>query len=207
MLELTNNQFDPRSYFTQRIKFTRPVTADSVRIFDQNGYILTDLEQQFYNQPSEHRGLWEHSCQQSWFVQQPKTEYAILNHSLLFERKGFSDQAYDQLAAIASDIPVVWKVAKIRPKWGLDFSIDWCDKKGNVFEVLHWEWDAFDYDTVQDKKIKYEHRFLSADWDDIGRSMLAKKSEWHHLDFFAQSEWKCKYFGIMPERFKMVAWE
>ena len=38
------------------------------------------------------------------------------------------------------------------------------------------------------------------------KQILAAKAQWHHLDFFAQSRWKCEYFGVPEERFKMVAW-
>ena len=31
--------------------------------------------------------------------------------------------------------------------------------------------------------------------------------EWIGLDFQAQSAWKCDYFGIEHERFKLVAWD
>ncbi len=44
------------------------------------------------------------------------------------------------------------------------------------------------------------------DWQDAGQQILSKKDQWHHLDFFAQSRWKCDYFGVPEERFKMVAW-
>jgi hypothetical protein len=44
------------------------------------------------------------------------------------------------------------------------------------------------------------------DWNDAGQQILAQKDQWHHLDFFAQSDWKCQYFGVPKERFKMVSW-
>jgi hypothetical protein len=206
-LAITEYSFDPDPYFTEAVESLSQITAESVRIFDQNGYILTDLEQIYYKEAKEHRGPWEHSFQKPWFTQGPRIEGAVLNHALLFQRKGFDEQAYDQLAMLAEQLPLVWKVAKIRPKWGLDFSIDWCDKQGNVFEILHWEWDAFQFDIVEKRKYIYETKFLSMDWDHIAKQMLKRKDEWHHLDFFAQSAWKCDYLGIEHEQFKMVCWE
>ena len=54
---------------------------------------------------------------------------------------------------------------------------------------------------------KYEKLFLDIDWDDAGKQLLKKKDEWWHLGFFEQSDYKCKYFGVEPEQFKMVLWE
>jgi hypothetical protein len=46
----------------------------------------------------------------------------------------------------------------------------------------------------------------STDWNHAAQQLLKRKSEWFDLDFFGQSDWKCKYFGIVKERFKMVIW-
>jgi hypothetical protein len=95
----------------------------------------------------------------------------------------------------------------MRPKWGLDFSIDYCDREGNVFELLHWEYDGFDYNEVADKKEKMDEFLVNQDWDERARTMLERKNEWHKLGFFEQSEWKTEFFGIEKERFKMVLWK
>ena len=81
------------------------------------------------------------------------------------------------------------------------------DRDGNVFEVLHWEYDGFNYAEVESRKQELEPRFAAIDWDDAAARILKQKDQWHHLDFFAQSDWKCNYFGIVKERFKMVIWE
>jgi len=207
-LILTRNQFDPDGYFHDAINLSlADIDPSWVNIFDQNGYILTTLEQKYYQCLSEHRGPWEHSFQKPWFEQRPKWEGAVLNHALIFQRKGFKDSARDQLCRYAGFMPVLWKVAKIKPKWGLDFSIDWTDAQGNVFEILHWEWDSFEFEEVNERKFKYEQIFVEQDWDHIAKLMLRQKDQWHDLDFFAQSAWKCEYLGIEHEQFKMVCWQ
>jgi hypothetical protein len=85
--------------------------------------------------------------------------------------------------------------------------MDYADREGRAFEVLHWEWDSFDYDEICAVKEQIEPVLLSVDWDDAAQQILQRKQEWHHLDFFAQSRWKCEYFGIPQERFKMVIWQ
>lgn len=85
--------------------------------------------------------------------------------------------------------------------------MDYVDRAGNVFEVLHWEYDGFDFEEVETRKQQLEPKLAAIDWDDAAASILKLKDQWHHLDFFAQSDWRCNYFGIAKERFKMVIWE
>jgi len=48
---------------------------------------------------------------------------------------------------------------------------------------------------------------LAQDWQDMALRLLDRKSEWHHLGFFEQSDYKTNFFGIEKERFKMVLWK
>ena len=136
--------------------------AEDLDLFDQNGYDLTGVEQHYMtNNVSHHRNRWHHCLKQNWIVQTPKINGAVLNHSLLFERKGYQGPALDQLKHWAKSLPLLYKVISIRPKWGLDFSMDYVDTAGNAFEVLHWEWDGFEYNQVQDRKLRYQDQLMT----------------------------------------------
>lgn len=93
----------------------------------------------------------------------------------------------------------------MRPKWGIDISIDYV-KYPDVFEVFHFEWDDFEYDVVLEKQLEIEKVIENTDFEDAAQQLIKRKDEWHHLDFFAQSKWKADYFGVSEEQFKMVAW-
>lgn len=208
---LTDNQFNPNGYWSKPVaKLVYLPTVDDIDLFDQNGYDLTELEKHFAS--SNIAGADSHRCHRTalkkpWFEQSRTIEGPHLNHSLLFERKGFDGDALRQLKMWAQTLPLLHKVIAMRPKWGLDFSMDYADRKGNVLELLHWEWDSFDYEEIQAIKAEVEPIISSIDWDDAAEQLITRKSEWHHLDFFAQSDWKCRYFGIPKERFKMVTWK
>ena len=116
-------------------------------------------------------------------------------------------EALEQLKSWANDLPLLHKVIAMRPKWGLDFSMDYADSAGNSFEVLHWEWDSFDYYQVLEIKERIEPVLLSIDWEDGAKRLLVRKDEWHSLDFFGQSDYKCNFFGVPKEQFKMVLWK
>lgn len=208
---ITDNRFDPNGYWDKPIeKLLYQPTVEDLDLFDQNGYDLTQLEQHFaYGnrvKPKKHRDHLR-ALKQDWFTQLPRTEGAHLNHSLLFERKGYTGAALEELRFWARTLPLINKVIALRPKWGLDFSMDYADREGNAFEVLHWEWDSFVYEETECIRKIVEPILLNIDWEDAARQILAQKDKWHHLDFFAQSRWKCSYFGVPEERFKMVAWQ
>jgi hypothetical protein len=210
MIKLTNNTFDANGYWDKPVeKILYIPTHNDLDLFDQNGYDLTQLEKHYaYSnraKPKPHRDHI-HALKWDWFTQDYKLEGAILNHSLLFERKAYAGKALAELAHWARDLPLIHKILALRPKWGLDFSMDYVDRKGNAFEVLHWEYDGFDYEEVQVRKLQVQAKFATIDWDEAGEQILKHKDQWHHLDFFEQSAWKCNYFGIPRERFKMVAW-
>lgn len=211
MVKLTDNVLNPNGYWDQPVaKLVYLPTAEDLALFDQNGYDLTQLERHYaysnYNKSKKHR---EHrnALKEDWFTQDQKIEGAVLNHSLLFERKAYTGAALKELKQWAKELPLINKIIALRPKWGLDFSMDYVDRKGNAFEVLHWEYDGFDYEEVQVRKLQVQAKFATIDWDDAAEQILKHKDSWHHLDFFEQSHWKCDYFGIPNERFKMVAWE
>lgn len=208
---ITDSKFDANGYWDKPVeKIVYLPTAEDVALFDQNGYDLTDLEKHYaysnWTKPKKHR---EHrtALKQPWFTQDYTIEGAVLNHSLLFERKGYTGAALEELEFWARSLPLIHKIIALRPKWGLDFSMDWADSNGNAFEVLHWEWDSFNYEEICAVKETIEPVLLAIDWQEAGQQILSHKDKWHHLDFFAQSRWKCEYFGIPEERFKMVAWK
>ena len=205
---LTESTLNRDAYFVNATEETDTLKdINCVDLFDQNGYHLTKAEQAFlgYNgyNPVERRH--EDCLRYDWLVWD-KRDGAHINHSDLFERKGFDDHAKEQLLALAPVNPMLHKLVKMKPKWGIDISIDYVSEDV-VFEVFHYEWDSFDYDTLLEKKLEIEHFVLNLDWDDVAKTLWKKKDEWYNLDFFAQTQWRTDYFGLSPEKFKNVIWE
>lgn len=210
-LRLTECKFNPNPRWEVPLASTKAPMYVVPDLFDQNGYDLCYIEQLYAVANSDTDLINSHrphrtALRQKWMDQKYKEEGAVLNHALLFERKGYTGRALEQLQEWAKTQPAYHKLVNIRPKWGLDFSMDFYDSKGRTFEVLHWEYDCFDYQEVIDIKQKMDGILTSIDWDDAAEAIWSKKDEWYHLDFFKQSDYKCEYFGIVPERWKMVIW-
>jgi hypothetical protein len=206
-----NNQFNKNPYFCNPIDQEFVPDTEQIELFDQNGYDLTPLER-LYAEVNGQAGRWHrpnhYALKYDWFTDlNQSVTGAHINHALMFERKGYTGAALAQLEGWAPHNNLIYKIIKMRPKWGMDISVDYVDTEGNVFELLHWEYDGFDYQEIADKKANIEKFLLAVDWDSAAAEMIQKKSEWHHLGFFEQSAWKTRFFGIEKERFKMVLWK
>ena len=179
-----------------------------VDLFDQNGYHLTKAEQAFLTRNGYEPIARRHEdCLRHEWISWDKREGAHINHCDLFERKGFKDCALEQLRVIAEEHnPMLYKLIKMKPKWGIDISIDYVSEDA-VFEVFHYEWDAFNYDQVVEKKLEIEEFVVSQDWDDVAKTLWSKKNKWINLDFFEQTKWRTDFFGLSPEKFKNVIWD
>jgi hypothetical protein len=111
------------------------------------------------------------------------------------------------LEAIAGEYnPMLYKLIKMKPKWGIDISIDYVSEN-SVFEVFHYEWDSFNFDFVEKKKLEIETFVVNQDWDSVAKKLWKKRKDWLYLDFFEQTKWRTNYFGLSPEKFKNVIWE
>jgi len=205
---LTKNQFDPNAYWSEPTSNVELLRSPScVDLFDQNGYHLTKAEQAFAennNYPLIGR-RHETLLRQDW-LKWGKVDGAHINHSDIFERKGYTGDALTQLKTHADTNPLLFKLIKMKPKWGIDISIDYVSKD-HVFEVFHYEWDSFDYGKVVMKKKEIEEFILSKNWDEEAEKLIELKDKWYNLPFFEQTEWRTDYFGLEPEKFKNVIWE
>ena len=173
-LELRKNNFSKISHWTKPIKNISILKdPNSLDLFDQNGYHLTLIEQEYCKEagyPISKRRE-ELVCCKPWFNSNTIKYGPHLNHAELFERKGFGGEALKQLKTYAKQNPLLWKLIKMNPKWGIDLSIDYVDNKGNVFEIFHYEWDDFDYNKVQSKKQEIEKLVLNQDWEQVAKEL------------------------------------
>lgn len=207
---LTTGAFDPDGHWTEPIEENPAFFLDgATSLFDQNGYAMTPIEKRYYEVNGRAATQFHRSKEvlRSPWMEWDRVEGPHFNHCCLFERKTFSGEAREQLERWAGKNPMLWKLIRLRPKWGIDVSIDYVDREGNVFEVFHYEWDAFEFAPVQAKKEEIEGMVLATDWEAAAKELLARKDEWHSLGFMEQSAWRCDFFGVEEERFKLVAWE
>src|SRR6185437_12021694 len=166
-LTLTNNQFNPIPYWDKPINnLTENVfnDPDNLGLFDQNGYRLTEIEKFFAvaNGAEIQNHRYEIALRKDWMYKHMESQPfdgPHLNHAFLFERKGYRGEALSQLKFHTKTNLLLYKLINIRPKWGIDFSMDYTDRFGNTFELLHYEYDGFEYEEINEKKQTCENKF------------------------------------------------
>jgi hypothetical protein len=208
-MKIAKSKLHKEAYFldaTEDVKVLKD--PNCVDLFDQNGYHLTKAEQAFLVRNGYEMIERRHEdCMRYDWITSNKKDGAHINHCDLFERKAFKDQALDQIRYVAEEVnPMLWKLVKMKPKWGIDISIDYVSKDA-VFEVFHYEWDGFNYEQVLEKKEEIEQFVVNKDWDDIALLLWNRRHEWINLDFFEQTKWRTDFFGLSPEKFKNVIWD
>lgn len=228
--ESTNNSklyharfnFNPKGYWENPIDTKRHnvshLSYDMLALFDQNGYDLTELEKVYslYNDDEflNHR-THRFAIKKPWYYQVPEPyEGPVLNHCYLFERKGYTGAAREQLELWAKGdpvkgippVPLFYKLLAIRPKWGIDFSMDYVGRDGTVCELFHYEWDSFSYEEAEESRLRLEQVIENTNWNQAAKELLDSRVIWENMSFFEQSDWKCAFFGLPSEQFKSVIW-
>jgi hypothetical protein len=171
------------------------VAAEDFRYYDKDGFELNKAEQKFYqaNQLPVIDCL-NHLCwQETWFELENRENDLILDHSMFLCRANYDGPARDQLLELKSTIPTADLLLRTRQKWGFDFALDAVSEDGTVYEVLHVEYDNYDYDRFGNEILMFDYRVRHTDWVDSALLIWKKRDEWQHLTGFEQNHWKSKY--------------
>jgi hypothetical protein len=169
---------------------------EDFRYYDKDGFELNLAEQKFYAAmgfPIWHNCLNHHCWQEPWFELDVAAPNLILDHSMFLCRCNYDREAADQLQALKSLTPTADLLLKTRRKWGFDFALDAVTEDGTVYEVLHVEYDHYDYDYFKNRLINFEWSVRHTDWQDAAKQIWSSKDQWENLSGFAQNDWKARY--------------
>ena len=208
MFTNTQNTFYSQGTWGTAIEQMHCPNVEALQLFDQSGYDLCPLEQDYAkaNMGEPEYMRYRRAIAKPWILSKSKTG-AHINHSYLFERKGYHGYALEQLGHWAEGNHLIHKMTQLKPKWGIDISLDYVDdSRYNTMELFHYEWDSHNLEEVEKRKVFIENLLETVDWNNFAKEKIAKKDEWAHLDFVGQSEWTTKYLGLPKERFKLVPW-
>ncbi len=171
------------------------VEADDFQYYDKDGFELNRAEQKFYsamNLPINYPILNHHCWQEPWFELERTNLGLILDHSMFLCRCNYEGDAEEQLKKLKADIPTADYLLRTKRKWGFDFALD-AVIDGTVFEVLHVEYDHYDYDQFRNRMICFEYAVRHTDWRDAARNVWNQRIQWESLSGFDQNHWKAKY--------------
>ena len=164
--------------------------------YDKDGFELNQAEQKFYsamNFPINHPIL-NHTCwQEPWFELERDNLGLILDHSMFLCRASYSGAAQSQLEELKSTVPLADYLIRTKMKWGFDFALDAVAADGTVYEVLHVEYDNYNYDAFKNRMINFEYMVRHTDWIDAAKHIWNTRDIWRTLQGFEQNHWKASY--------------
>lgn len=190
--------------FTNKPYLTKPIERYLVETlpfkdFDKDGYeIPTSLEYLHYeaNEVEINREIQYHIAPvQEWYTDTEHSESElVLDHCMLLTRYAFAEEARQQLEQVCKNRPILQKLLNIRPKWGIDFSLDYVTHN-IVMEVIHIEQDFDNLDEAEAAKERLEQIIDNTDWYDGAQTLWKRRNEWENLSSDDHSDYKAQFFG------------
>lgn len=181
-------------------KFSNDFVYWSLNDFDKDGFELTSIERHIlennFLSPSCYINKW--AMQNKWYHQSPTCQGTVVDHALILERYAFSGELLEQLNRWAKRYPIIHKLTQIKPKWGIDFSLDWVDQDG-VIELVHIEYDSNDLDQVLKVKQQIEHDIETSDFIRMAEKLKRVQPLLSTLSSVAQNNYRVREFlGLGP---------
>lgn len=166
---------------------------EGFNFYDKDGFELCIAEQAYYrhNKIELDPCLNHMCCQQKWLeIGQPSI---FLDHAIILHRFKYEEEAKSQLLKMQKTIPQAGWLLQTKQKWGFDIAIDSCSDYDIMYEVLHIEYDSYNFDQFLEKKEYTHEQIVRTDWRQAALQIWAHKDEWIHLKGFQQNHWKAKY--------------
>lgn len=194
-----NSHFDPDPYLRQPIEDDSLLTLP-FKHFDKDGYeVPTTLERMYYEQSGIklNREIQYHVAPVwEWYRDAEDSEQElVLDHCMLLTRYAIGGNARKQLHNAAKQRPILNKLLKIKPKWGLDFSLDYITHDV-CMEVIHIEQDFDNIYQANKAKERLEKIIENTDWLQGAHDLIKRRDRWCDLNSDDQSDYKAKHFGI-----------
>jgi hypothetical protein len=191
-------KFNPDPYLREPIERLLVETLP-FKDFDKDGYeVPTPLEHLHYetNGIKLNREIQYHIAPvQEWYTDVEQSEHGlVLDHCMLLTRYAFAGEAREQIIEVSKNRPILQKLLNIKPKWGIDFSLDFVTHD-IVMEVIHIEQDFDDINEAEQAKAKLEYIIDSTDWYDGAMQLYRRKDEWINLSSDDHSDYKAQFFG------------
>lgn len=194
MFSITSNEFIRSLNIEKRVS-NDVITEHYIRYFDNDGFELSFLEQEYYreNKVGINRIL-NHCCDQREWIS-CKQDNFIVDHSMILQRWEFVQEARLQLEDKKNLYPQLNKYLRLKSKWGLDFALEFYDSMQSL-EVLHIETDYHNFYEAEIAKQFFEKKIQNTDWNDFVKSLVRNKSQWEGLQGMEQNDWKAQHWGL-----------
>lgn len=166
--------------------------------YDKDGFDLTVLEQRLYKTRfSLQHILNRDMLAVQWVVFDDSIPSNIyIDHAMLLMRCDVQDTALQQIRECSKEDRRLIYLCNTRKKWGVDIDINWMAEDDNPYEVIHLEYDTYDYDEACEIQYNLEEYFRDADLENMAEKIIKAKDHWQHLNGLKQNDWKAQFFGF-----------
>ncbi len=172
------------------------LSVNDFQYYDKDGFELCIAEQKFYaamKYPIDNPIL-NHTCwQEPWFELEKNVDRLILDHCIFLCRCNYDEDAEKQLSLLKKTVPQADLLLRTKRKWGFDFALDAVSEDGTVYEVLHIEYDNYNYDEFKKRMMIFEWAVRHTDWHDAAQKVWDHRDSWQNLKGFDQNHWKANY--------------
>ena len=165
------------------------------RYFDKDGFELNIAEQKFYKAMGYNldNGILNHICWEDHIIGIYPNDKFFLDHSMVLYRCNYINEAKSQLEQYSKTYPFAATLLQAKQKWGYDFDLNCLSSTGQIFEVLHIEFDSNDYTSFIQSMAWFKHKVFSTDWEKVSDEIWYYRNEWLSLKGYQQNHWKAKY--------------
>lgn len=170
-------------------------SMESAQWLDSDGFELSILERAIYQNNGIDLDLCLNHIQAAVPWIQGGDQHYIIDHSLLLWRYGFSGQLREQIQHHQHRIPTLRKYLDLRPKWGIDFALEYYDDD-SWLEVLHIEQDFRDLSQAKQQRDIMTQRILTTDWPKFVAQCQQHQPHWQHLPGFGSNDYKARIWGL-----------
>lgn len=197
-LQKQHNDFDTQLYLNTPIPQTM-LEQSSLRDFDKDGYeVPATLERAFYDAQGiklNYDIQYHVAPVKPWYIDLEDSEQGlVLDHCMLLQRFALGGSAFSQVQETVQSRPILQKLLNIKPKWGIDFSLDYVSTD-IVMEVIHIEQDFDNLENAQEAKEKLEYIIENTDWLAGAKKLIDNRNEWEKLSSDDHSDYKAQFFG------------
>jgi hypothetical protein len=160
--------------------------------FDKDGFELNQAERKYYTIMGFKltECLNHPTLAQTWYS--TTTPNLLVDHSLILYRCGYKGDAQRQLVELKKSVPQASLLLNTKPKWGFDLALDSIDQYGDIFEVVHIEYDTNIYSQFVDELNTIQERIDTIDWQHAARHIEHNRDLWQSLRGFEQNDWKAR---------------
>ena len=201
-----NNFFKNDCTFPQNAYLTIPISSKrkgyplnmSLDYFDKDGYELTLCEGLIHmiSGITLNEEIQNHkSLSSKWYYQKEEQQGITIDHSMILTRMAYGGELRKQIEIESKKRPHLIKLLSIRPKFGIDISIDYVSKDAFI-EVLHIEQDFRNRSEAVEAKEYVESKVNHIDFEDAAKYFINNMSKWERLNSDDQSDWKAQNLGF-----------